>query len=108
MKLKKIKLFFVRYSGLIVIIIFMFILIYGMGVSLLRFDVANRKDTNSDIFSNVGFVVSAALASICLSWMKTFEPNEDYLKNIVKNSGETFVLSALLFLVSAMTIYTSA
>ena len=58
--------------------------------------------------NNVGFVVSAALASICFSWMKTFDANEEYIKNIVKNSGETFVLSAILFLFRTVTIYTSA
>jgi hypothetical protein len=67
-----------------------------------------KKDTT--IFLSVGFAMLIGLASVCFSWVKTIDGNEENdqkTKKVIKVCGESFFITALYMVVAIALQYVS-
>ncbi len=59
--------------------------------------------------TNIGFAALIAFASVCFSWVRTFEkPEEIKLRIRIRKIGETALFGAVNFLVASILKYTSS
>jgi len=57
-------------------------------------------------FAHGGFVITAALASLCFSWLRATD-NDEHRKYVLTNCAKQFVLSALFFLIASEAMYSA-